>query len=216
MEICVQAVAAQPFPVEVMVCAFHDFLDLGVLGHAAHNGKDLPGQHHAGSAGLESLHGLPVVVVIAVEPSLAIRPLNPFLAPDMPDQPMGFLGQVQRKGREGEAGALSADIVPAAGAVRLQGFLFFARVTVSFRSVAQQGPKFFQKFHMPGSGTIGKQADEGGKLQKVPSIGTGEGNAFPMLGRHIQGIVPICIPQPANIVFPYFIKCSKLLDEEVF
>ncbi len=57
-----------------------------------------------------------------------------------------------------------------------------------------------------------QQADHLCKIQQVPGIGTGKGYAFPVFGCHIQGIIPVCVPQPAEIMGSGFKESGKVLD----
>lgn len=36
-----------------------------------------------------------------------------------------------------------------------------------------------------------------------------------MLGCHIQSVVPVCVPEPADIMVPCFVESSELLDQEM-
>ena len=119
-EVGVQAVAADFWIVQVLVHGFGHGADLVIRGNAAHDGEDLPGEHHPHMIRKVPFHLLPMVIVVAVEPALAVMTLDPLLLPDEVCQPIGLAQQILRDYPGGEVSHFAADGVKASFAVGIQ------------------------------------------------------------------------------------------------
>ena len=128
MEVRVQAITADLFSVEIMVCTGCDPADLLIGSYISHNGKDLACEHHTHFVGKESFHRASVVIVVAVKPSLVSSSVDPFLFPEITCEPVGSALQIicQYGQRNGEVPA--ADLVPAASGVVCQQYIFGIRI----------------------------------------------------------------------------------------
>ena len=60
-----------------------------------------------------------------------------------------------------------------------------------------------------------QQPDQAGQLPQVAGVGAGEGHALAAVRGHIQRVVPVRAPQPADVVLPYLIEGGQLLDQQM-
>ncbi len=84
------------------------------------------------------------------------------------------------------------------------------------RICVEQNADFLQKLYRLIRMKAVQKQNQVGKFRQIIGIGTGKSHAFSPLRRHIQGIIPVCIPQAADVMFSDFIKGGELLDDKVF
>ena len=83
-----------------MIGAFYNASDLRILGYFSHNGENLPCKHHTYLIFPDTFYSLAVIVIVTVEPAFSLAGLDPFLFPDMPGQPLGFVLKIFSKRQE--------------------------------------------------------------------------------------------------------------------
>ena len=81
MKVCIQTVAADFLPVEIAVGAQRYFADMFFFCNSTHNSEYLAGEHHPYLVFVKTFDSIPMVVIIAVEPSPFAVYVNPFLCP---------------------------------------------------------------------------------------------------------------------------------------
>ena len=188
-----------------MVGAAHDAAHLFLVGHPAHDGKDLPGEHHPHTGGEEPFHPLAVVVVVAVEPAL-LAAVNPFLAAQMAGEPVRPLFQVVGQVGQFHLDALPADVVQAAVQVAVQQVVLGRYAVVYFRCGIQQRGDLCQQFGTAARFPGIQQPQQRGQFPQIARVGTGEGHTLAPVGGHVQGVVPVGAPQAVEVVLAHVVE----------
>ena len=115
-----------------MIGAFYNASDLRVLGYFSHNGENLPCKHHSYLVFQDTFYSLAVIVIVTVEPAFSLAGLDPFLFPDVPGQPLGFVLKIFSKRQERKCFSSAADMMAAQGSKAGQDLLFLADIIVKF------------------------------------------------------------------------------------
>ena len=212
VEVRVQPVAPLLFFVEVFVGTAGNGLHLFLRGGPAHDGEHLSGKHHACAGLRNALQGLPVVVIVTVEP--AVPPVrDPLLTADVLHQPVRFALQVLRQLHREDPDGPAADIVGAAPGVSLQDRLFLRQIVAGHGRRPEQLLQLLRQLHvLPG---LGQPPEKPRQVLEIACVGAGEGHALPPLRGHVQGVVPVGPPEAEDVVLPHLIKGGEVLNQQV-
>ncbi len=215
LKVRVQPVAAYLFFVEITVRAVDNGLHLFLRGGAAHNGKYLPGEHHADTLFCYAFQRPPVVIVIAVEPAVfTVR--NPLLTPDVVRQPVRLLRQILGQAGQRNPDLPAADAVPALGGIPGQKLLFFRNAVIAADGQLQQNGQLFRKLRHPAGVLPLQQAKQVRQVPEIPRVGAGKGHALPTFRSHVQSVVPVGSTQAEDVVLSHLIESGEVLNQQVF
>ena len=145
MEVCVETVTANLFPVEIAVRALYDPADLLVGGNISHDGEDLACEHHTDPGWKITFYCPTVIVVVAVIPAFPVFPLDPFMFLEESSQPVRFLIKILSEFGKVDAEPFSVDAVAAGLRISAEEFLFRVYVLKKCGIAAEKGLQFLHE-----------------------------------------------------------------------
>lgn len=82
--------------------------------------------------------------------------------------------------------------------------------------MAKKNLDLIQKFGFALAGVCFQESYHTCQITQVAGISTGKGHAFSAVRRHIQGVIPVGVTEPVDIMLTYFVEGAQLLDEQMF